>query len=199
MGDFDWIDERDAVAQGIGRPFEVVFVCTGNRFRSALAEGVFRNAAGDNGLAVQSYGTLRLDSMPPLPEAVELARAHGVDLSAHRCRSLAGQDLRDADLVVGFELVHAATAVLDAHAARDRTFLLAELVAYLEQIASTADGTAEGARRVVEAAAALRRKQPNLAVEQIDDPLGQSSKAQALIADDVAALTSRLAVRLFGA
>jgi protein-tyrosine-phosphatase len=137
--------------------------------------------------------------MPALPEAVELARAHGVDLSAHRCRSLAGEDLRHADLVVGFELVHAATAVLDAGAARDRTFLLAELLAYLDQIESTADGTAEGARRVVEAAAALRRERRNLGVEEIEDPLGQSTKAQALIADDVAMLTSRLAVRLFGA
>jgi protein-tyrosine-phosphatase len=137
--------------------------------------------------------------MPALPEAVELARAHGVDLSAHRCRSLADEDLRHADLVVGFELVHAATAVLDAGAARDRTFLLAELLAYLDQIESTADGTAEGARRVVEAAAALRRERRNLGVEEIEDPLGQSTKAQALIADDVAMLTSRLAVRLFGA
>jgi protein-tyrosine phosphatase len=199
LADFDWIDERDAVAQGVGRPFEVVFVCTGNRFRSALAEGVFRAAAGDAGIAVQSYGTLRLDPVPALPEAVELARAYGVDLSAHRCRSLVGEDLRDADLVVGFELVHAATAVLDAAAARDRTFLLAELVAYLDQISAAADGTAEGARRVVEAAAALRRERRNLAVEEIDDPLGRPAKAQALIADDVAALTSRLAARLFGA
>ena len=148
---------------------------------------------------MQSYGTLRLDPLPALPEAIELARAHGVDLSAHRCRSLSGEDLRDADLVVGFELVHAATAVLDAGAARDRTFLLAELLAYLNQTPSTADGTVEGARRVIEAAAALRRERRNLAVEEIDDPLGRPAKAQALIADDVAALTSRLAARLFGA
>jgi protein-tyrosine-phosphatase len=174
-------------------------VCTGNRFRSALAEGVFRTAAGDTSVAVQSYGTLRLDPVPALPEAVEFAQAHGVDLSAHRCRSLVGQDLRDSDLVVGFELVHAATAVLDADAPRDRTFLLTELLTYLDQLASAADGTAEGARRVVEAAATLRRERRTLAVEEIDDPLGRSTKAQALIADDVAALTSRLAARLFGA
>lgn len=174
-------------------------MCTGNRFRSALAEGVFRTAAGETSVAVQSYGTLRLDPLPALPEAVELARAHGVDLSAHRCRSLVGNSLRDADLVVGFELVHAATAVLDAGAARDRTFLLAELLAYVDGLASTADGTAEGARRVVEAAATLRRERRTLAVEEIDDPLGRSTKAQALIADEVAALTSRLAARLFGA
>jgi protein-tyrosine phosphatase len=137
--------------------------------------------------------------MPALPEAVELARAYGVDLSTHRCRSLVGEDLRHADLVVGFELVHAATAVLDADAARDRTFLLAELVAYLEHLPATADGTAEGARRAVEAVAALRRERRNLAVEEIDDPLGRPAKAQALIADDVATLTSRLAAQLFGA
>jgi len=149
---------------------------------------------------VQSYGTLRLDPLPALPEAVELANSYGVDLSGHRCRSLAGEDLRDADLVVGFELVHAATAVLDADAVRDRTFLLAELVECLEHIPATADGTAEGARRAVEAAAALRRERRNLAAaKEIDDPLGRPAKAKALIAADVVALTSRLAARLFGA
>lgn len=137
--------------------------------------------------------------MPALPEAVELARAYGIDLSGHRCRSLAGQDLREVDLVVGFELVHAATAVLDANAVRDRTFLLAELVAYLEHIPATADGTAEGARRAVEAASAFRRERRSLAAEEIGDPLGRPAKAQARVADDVAALTSRLAAQLFGA
>jgi protein-tyrosine-phosphatase len=148
-------------------------------------------------LVVRSYGTLRLDPLPALPEAVELARAHGVDLSEHRCRSLAGEDLGDADLVVGFELVHAATAVLNAAAPRDRTFLLGELVTYLEQVPSTADGTPEGARRAVEAAAAQRRAR-RIAFEEIADPLGLPAKVQARIAADVAAQTSRLASQLFG-
>ena len=100
--------------------------------------------------------------------------------------------------MVGFELVHAATAVLEANAARDRTFLLAELTGYLDEISSLADGTADGARRLLEAAAAARRTRRSLAVDEIDDPLGRSAKDQALIAEDVAALTSRLARRLFG-
>ena len=99
---------------------------------------------------------------------------------------------------MGFELVHAATAVLEANAVRDRTFLLAELTGYLDEISPEADGTADGARRLLEAAAAARRARRTLAVEEIDDPLGRSAKDQALIADDVAALTSRLAERLFG-
>jgi protein-tyrosine-phosphatase len=136
--------------------------------------------------------------MPALPEAVDLARVHGVDLSGHRCRSLAGERLGDADLVVGFELVHAATAVLNAGAQRDRTFLLTELVAYLDQVHPSSDGTAEGARRAVEAAAALRRERRLPVAEEIDDPLGLPPKAQAAIAADVAARTSRAASHLFG-
>ena len=182
----------------IGQTFDVVFICTGNRFRSALAAGVLRRAAGDADLAVRSFGTLKLEPGPALPEAVEFARAHGVDLSDHRCRSLAGEHLRDADLVVGFELIHAATAVLEADAPRDRAFLLAEIVAYLDQLPSTADGTAEGARRAVEAAAALRRERRLEVAEEIEDPLGRPTKAQTLIAADVAARTSRLARLLFG-
>ena len=198
MADLEWTNVAGSTHAGGRGTCDFVFVCTGNRFRSALAEAVFRRETADADVRVQSFGTLRLDQLPALPEAVDLARAHGVDLSQHRCRSLVGEDLRDADLVVGFELMHAATAVLNASASRDRTFLLSELVAYLDLLPPTADGTPKGARRAVEAAAALRSEH-RLTVEEIADPLGRPAKVQARIAADVAAQTSRLALHLFGA
>ena len=54
-------------------PFHVVFVCTGNRARSPLAE-VFLRAKVDSGaVRVESYGTLELGPAPATPEAIAAA------------------------------------------------------------------------------------------------------------------------------
>src|SRR5207245_245575 len=116
------------------RTFDIVFVCTGNRFRSPIAEALLRTATHDLPVRVRSVGTLPLSTLPALAEAVDLGHALGIDLSAHRSSSMQGIDLSDAHLVVGFELGHIARAVVDAGADRRRTFLLTEVVTSLERV-----------------------------------------------------------------
>ena len=55
-----------------------------------------------------------LPSGHALSEALELAPGYDLDLVAHRSRPLAGHDLSAADLVIGFEPIHVATAVVGA-------------------------------------------------------------------------------------
>src|SRR5439155_4834134 len=119
-----------AQVENFERTFDVVFVCTGNRFRSPLAEALLRAATGGQPVRVRSVGTLRLDAEPALPEAVESAQQLGLDISQHRSCCIEDVDLSSADLVVGFEANHVASAVVDAGADRKRTFLLPELVGY---------------------------------------------------------------------
>src|SRR5579864_540531 len=113
--------------------FRVAFVCTGNRFRSALAETAFRVAARDLPVDVASYGTLDVGSVGPLPQALRAAEAYGLELSGHVARPLATADLADS-LVVGFERQHAVAAVELAGAVPERTFLLQELVDLLDSL-----------------------------------------------------------------
>jgi protein-tyrosine-phosphatase len=113
--------------------FRVAFVCTGNRFRSAMAEAAFRAAAGDLPVEVVSYGTLDVGLVGALPQALRAAEAYGLELSGHVARPLATADLADS-LVVGFERQHAAAAIELARAAPERTFLLQELVDLLDRL-----------------------------------------------------------------
>ena len=108
-------------------PLRVVFVCTGNRFRSPLGAALFAKAAGAQA-TVESAGTLELGARPAFAETIEEGGRLGVDLSGHRARYLGRVDLSSADLVLGFEQMHVATAVVDAGAERDRSFTLPELV-----------------------------------------------------------------------
>jgi protein-tyrosine phosphatase len=183
-------------------PLRVVFVCTGNRFRSPLAEGVLRSRLGDleADVQIESFGTLELGAVAALPEAVAEARRLGVDISEHRARSLANVDLSEVDLVLGFERMHVVTAVVDAHSDRDRTFTLPELVAAVNGFPGGPDeAPVERARRLVASAAGLRRPNAQLLdVSELTDPLGRPPEEQARIADEVASLVDQLARSLLG-
>lgn len=89
----------------------LLFVCTGNTCRSAMAEGIARAAASERGftdLVVESAGTGASASPPGIasPEsgasdgAFLVALEHGVDLGAHRARPLTAEMLESADLVL---------------------------------------------------------------------------------------------------
>jgi protein-tyrosine-phosphatase len=88
---------------------KVLFVCSGNICRSAMAAAYFRRIAADKGLShvlVDSAGTLGIEGSPASREAIEALREVGVDLSDHRSRGVRAEDLRTADLVVAMTRDH---------------------------------------------------------------------------------------------
>lgn len=176
----------------------VVFVCTGNRFRSPLAEAVFRRAA-PQGVRTESFGTTDLGPVPPLEAAQEAAGRLDLDLSGHLARALSEGDLAHADLVIGFERAHVLAAVVAARARRERTFTLTELVAILDgiRVAPRADRLAS-ARRALEL---LDVHWPFEATgnDELADPLGRAPNVQHELALRVESLVARLAQQLFTA
>ena len=176
--------------------FDVVVICSGNRFRSPLAEAVLRSKTDGLPVRVRSFGTLDLPSGSALSEALELAPSYGLDLVAHRSQPLAGNDLSDADLVIGFEQSHVAMAVVGAKAPRERTFLISDLVAALDHTEPPREnGVVERARATVRQADAARTTG---SPQEIADPLGGPASGYRKAADEVYRLTSRVAERLFG-
>ena len=183
---------------GSSDEFDVVVICSGNRFRSPIAEAVLRRAAEGLPVRVRSFGTMDLPPGKALPEALELAPSYGLDLTSHQSRPLAGEDLSDADLVIGFELMHVSRAVVGAGAPRERTFLITELSTGLDEIApQPGDGVVERARASVRQADEARKAAPAVP-EQIADPIGGPASGYQGTAAEVYRLTTRIAERLFG-
>lgn len=208
LGISDQLDELHARIQATAtatipvetpEQFELVVVCTGNRFRSPLAAAVVAQLSAELPVQVSSLGTLDLHGAPPLRAAVKQAGRLGLDLSDHRARTLVGADLRGADLVVGFERAHIGAAVLEAQAPRERAFLLTELVELLEESPPLFDAEPlQRARTAIATADAARREHPADWHEEIPDPLGGSSKVAREVASDVQRLTLALLRGLFG-
>ena len=184
-----------------GDVFRVIFVCTGNRFRSPLAAALFRAAADGLPVEVSSAGTLELTDVGALPEAEDAAREFGVDLSTHHATPVSRTPLSDVDLVVGFERMHVLTAVVDGGAQRGRSFTLPELAVLLGQVGRPvlAAPVARARETIRRAAAERPRDDPQLlSVRELGDPLGLQPDRQHAIALQVRDLTLELWDRLFG-
>jgi protein-tyrosine phosphatase len=179
--------------------FSIVVVCTGNRFRSPLAEHLLRREVDGLPVSVSSVGTMQLASGPALPEAVELARDFGLDLSEHRSRTLSRELVEDADLVLGFERRHVKAAVVDGRAARERTFTIGELAALLRAVQPSADeDPGARARAAVAEADSLRDRLRDPGSLEIHDPFGREPDVYRRSAESVRDLVEEIASRLFG-
>lgn len=146
-------------------------------------------------MEVDSAGVLDLDSAPALPDAVEAAAKHGLDLSDHRSKPLTAVDQEAFDLFIGFELDHVAFATVDAHIPRSKVFTFGELVRLLD--GSPPRGPGETPLDYLEGVAA-RRTHGFDAGDHLADPLGRSPAFFEKTADQIVDMCERLAGQLFG-
>lgn len=177
--------------------FDVVFVCTGNRARSPLAAAFLAALVEPALVVVSSRGTLSTGPAPALREAVAAGAARGVDLSGHRSATIARGELANADLVVGFEPFHVATAVLDGGALRERAFTILELVEILERLGQDdlLPSGSDPAAVMVKAYGA--RRGTILSAPALADPFGASQKEFDRVAETIERLIATMAWGLF--
>ena len=180
--------------------FRIVFICTGNRFRSPLAEHLTRAFVPDVPIETSSFGLQEVDGAPVLPEASLEAERLALDVAPHRARRLAGHRLDEADLVIGFERIHIATAVLEAGASRAKAFTLPELAELLDEVDPPEHSDpVERARAAVARADWARSRRPNRPFfPELPDPLGGPPRLFASIGGELETLCRRVVSGLFG-
>jgi protein-tyrosine phosphatase len=108
---------------------EVLVVCTANVCRSPMAAALLtcRLAGRGLGATVRSGGMLG-DGAPPPPEVITAMACFGLDVSAHRSRTVTTEDLERADLTLAMARENLRHAVVTAPAIWPRAFTLRELV-----------------------------------------------------------------------
>jgi protein-tyrosine-phosphatase len=180
--------------------FQILFICTGNRCRSPVAEAFVRQQSGDLPVEVHSAGILELGSAGAAPEMLVVAGHYGLDLTAHRSRSLSTLPPPFPDLVLGFERMHAAAAVVEAHCPPERVFTLIEIVRLLEGVTAPPESDpVERAHSMVVQAHEARRNSPTFVPgEDISDPYGGPRNGYVDMTLQVRELCTKLLMGLFG-
>jgi protein-tyrosine phosphatase len=179
-------------------PFSILFVCTGNQCRSPLAAAITRSLTAGLPVEVSSAGTMALPPTPVPPETRLAASSLGYELGDHRSRPMTEVEPTSFDLVIGFELRHIATAVVDHETDRTKTFLLRQLVNSLPQPVDGRPGNQGAVARVLVADANERRgKTPPSLADMIPDPIGRSSRTHMETARTIDELCRQLVGRLF--
>lgn len=184
---------------GAARTFEVVLVCTGNQIRSPIAEALVGRLTAAFPVATRSLGLVDLGGKPPPREAIEAAAELGLDISGHRSTWMEPRALAESDVVVGFEPLHVAAAVLDGGAPAERTFMLRELVDLLERtdIPQQVDPVERARLAVVRANERRRAPGGRRLAAPVHDPLGRGRSAHRHAARELDELVPRLVDGLF--
>ena len=105
----------------------VLFVCTGNSCRSAMAMAVMRhllNQAGVKTITVESAGVFAIEGMRSTPETIQVLTEIGVKLGEHRARRTTEAIVNSADLIFVMERFQGEEIARRYPAAASKVYLL---------------------------------------------------------------------------
>ena len=105
----------------------ILFVCTGNTCRSALADALARKVIVERALSeieVHSAGTSAWDGAPASDGALLVGMERNLDLSQHRAQTLTRDLVRDADLILAMGPHHLER--IEALGGAGKSFLVTE-------------------------------------------------------------------------
>jgi protein-tyrosine-phosphatase len=176
--------------------FRVLFVCTGNICRSALAEHLGRAyLEGELGRAAEqvvlaSAGTGAVVGSGIHPDTALVLAGFGGDARGHVARQLTERMVHDADLTLTMTRAHRKAVLRTAPRALSRVFTLREAAALVSSLDPDGDlpgdDLADRARALVRVMAAARPQRVSGPDDDVGDPIGRSLEVQQEAGDLVA-------------
>ncbi|MBA7542225.1 Protein-arginine-phosphatase [subsurface metagenome] len=109
----------------------ILFVCTGNTCRSAMAEGIFKKmlkerTEDDTRFDIISAGIFALPGMRPTPEAIKVMVEQGVDISRQIATQVQKDLVKKADIILVMSNTHKDYIRTKFTFAQDKIYLVKE-------------------------------------------------------------------------
>jgi protein-tyrosine-phosphatase len=123
----------------------ILFVCTGNVCRSPMAAALFnakaRRAGEHPEYVADSTGTWALDNAPASVHAISTMAERGIDLAAHRGRTVTRELIDQATIIIVMTRSHRDALASEFPTARSKIHLMSELIERTFDVADPYGGT----------------------------------------------------------
>lgn len=110
---------------------KIMFICTGNICRSAMADWLLKKKLEQNNITnieVYSSGIYAIDGDVSPYEAIEVMEEYGVELKKHRATNICRSNIKDMDIILCMTLSHKRDLIYMYTELKEKIYTLKEYV-----------------------------------------------------------------------
>ena len=107
---------------------KIMFICTGNICRSAMADGLMKKLVKDNNKEIEVYscGVFAEDGDRPTFNAIEAISEYEVDLKNHRATNIRSSNIKDMDIILCATVSHKNNVIYMYPKLKEKIFTMKE-------------------------------------------------------------------------
>lgn len=111
---------------------KIMFICTGNICRSAMAHAMLDKKVKEENKDIQvfSCGVYAEDGDGPTAEAIETMREYGVDLRTHRATNIRNSKIEDMDIILCATIRHKNSVISMYPNLKEKVYTMKEYAGY---------------------------------------------------------------------
>ena len=111
---------------------KIMFICTGNICRSAMAHKMLEKRAKEENKDVEVYscGIYAQNGDIPTYEALTVMKDYGIDLSNHRATNIRNSNIKDMDVILCATTAHKNNVIAMYPELKDRVYTMKEYAGY---------------------------------------------------------------------
>lgn len=109
---------------------KIMFICTGNICRSAMAHGLLEEMKEGKNIEVYSCGVYAQNGDKSTYNAIEVMKEYNVDLNKHKATNIRNSKIKDMDLILCMTKSHKNIVIQMYPELKDKTYTLKEYTEY---------------------------------------------------------------------
>ena len=112
----------------------IMFICTGNICRSAMAEAILRKTAEEKDKNIKAYscGIFAENGAYPTREAIGTMKEYDIDLTEHRATNIRESNIKDMDIILCATIAHKNNVINMYPDLKDKIYTIKEYAGYPE-------------------------------------------------------------------